>query len=119
MKQECNPSGSGGSNLRWVARNDSLPSSPETTTITIEELKNFKELQICVSYPNGLVFQSPVIRCIEGTTIYQETVFVYYNAYGYISIYFQLDRSTGKITFHHARTNGSATATFAGYFIAT
>lgn len=119
MKQECNPGGSGGSNLRWVARNDSLPSSSGSTTITIEELKNFKELQICVAYPEGRVFESPLIRRIEGVTLYQETVFVYYNVGGYISIYFQLDRSTGKITFHHNRTNGSATTTFAGYFIAT
>lgn len=119
MKQECNPGGSGGSNLRWVARNDSLPSSSGgSVDITIAELKNFKELQICVSYPDGRVFESPLIRHIEGVTLYQTSVFCYYGG-SYISIYFSLDTTTGKLTFVHHRSNGSATTTFVGYFIAT
>lgn len=119
MKQECNPGGSGGSNLRWVARNDSLPSSSGgSVDITIAELKNFKELQICVSYFDGRVLESPLIRRIEGVTLYQEIVFGYYGG-DYISVYFALDTTTGKLTFRHYRSNGSATTTFAGYFIAT
>lgn len=119
MKQECNPSGSGGSNLRWVARNDSLPSSSGTVDITIAELKNFKELQVCVQYPGGRVFQSPLTRYIEGVTVYQESVYAYSDPGGYIVIYFALDRSTGKITFTHKRSPGSVETTFVGYFIAT
>lgn len=119
MKQECNPGGSGGSNLRWVARSDSLPSGSASVDITVSELKNFKELQICVSYPDGQVFSSPLMRYMEGVTLYQESVFSYYDAGNYISIYVVLDISTGKIKFYHRRSGSSATAKFAGYFIAT
>ena len=119
MKQECNPGGSGGSNLRWVARNDSLPGQRGTVDVTISEIKNFKELQLCVAYHDGRILETPLIRRIEGSTIYQGSAYVWYDSGNYINVYYVLDATTGKITFYHYRNNGSVTTTFAGYFIAT
>lgn len=119
MKQECNPGGSGGSNLRWVARSDSLPGSAGTVDVTISEIKNFKELQLCVAYYDGRILEGPLIRRIEGKTSYQGSVFQMYDGISYLDVHYSLDTNTGKITFHHYRNSGSVTVTFAGYFIAT